>query len=64
MKNNNTKKTNNPIGGYFFDYLKEENILEESLSLSSINSLSIKIYNGRRKYFKICQVKWIQYTDF
>ncbi|MEI0517105.1 hypothetical protein R4K54_01755 [Brachyspira murdochii] len=57
MKNNNTKKTNNPIGGYFFDYLKEENILEESLSLSSINSLSIKIYNGRRKYFKICQVK-------
>ncbi|WP_020003583.1 hypothetical protein [Brachyspira innocens] len=53
VKNNNTKETNNPIGGDFFDYLKEENLLEECLSLSSINSLSIKIYNGRRKYLKI-----------
>ncbi|MDO6994208.1 hypothetical protein Q5M87_09330 [Brachyspira innocens] len=33
--NNNNKETNNPIGGDFFDYLKEENLLEECLSLSS-----------------------------
>ena len=36
-RNNNkdTKEINNPIGGDFFDYLKEENILDECLSLSS-----------------------------
>ena len=36
-KNNNkdTKEINNPIGGDFFDYLQEENILDECLSLSS-----------------------------
>ncbi|WP_295298511.1 hypothetical protein [uncultured Brachyspira sp.] len=36
-RNNNkdTKEINNPIGGDFFDYIKEENILEECLSLSS-----------------------------
>ncbi|MEI0701173.1 helix-turn-helix transcriptional regulator [Brachyspira intermedia] len=36
-KNNNkdTKEINNPIGGDFFEYLKEENILDECLSLSS-----------------------------
>ena len=37
IKNNNkdTKEINNPIGGDFFDYLQEENILDECLSLSS-----------------------------
>lgn len=32
---NNNKEINNPIGGDFFDYLQEENILDECLSLSS-----------------------------
>ncbi|MBW5390346.1 helix-turn-helix domain-containing protein [Brachyspira hampsonii] len=35
IKKNNNKEINNPIGGDFFDFLKEENILEECLSLSS-----------------------------